>query len=53
MDNHLDILEESLRLQHMAPTAPDTLGKSLSVTRTFCLFDRSDRPKVSKQDPVW
>ncbi|XP_003977449.2 DNA polymerase delta subunit 2 [Takifugu rubripes] len=26
MDNHLDILEETLQLQHMAPTAPDTLG---------------------------
>lgn len=41
MDNHLEILEETLQLQHMAPTAPDTLGKSKSVTRTFCLFDRS------------
>lgn len=46
MDNHLDILEETLQLQHMAPTAPDTLGKSASVTRTFCLFDRRDRPNV-------
>lgn len=27
MDDHLDILEETLQLQHMAPTAPDTLGK--------------------------
>lgn len=27
MDNHLEILEETLQLQHMAPTAPDTLGK--------------------------
>lgn len=27
MDNHLEILEGTLRLRHMAPTAPDTLGK--------------------------
>ncbi|CAG5922236.1 DNA polymerase delta subunit 2 isoform 2-T4 [Menidia menidia] len=26
MDNHLEILEETLRLRHLAPTAPDTLG---------------------------
>lgn len=26
MDNHLDILEDTLRLRHLAPTAPDTLG---------------------------
>ncbi|XP_034548518.1 DNA polymerase delta subunit 2 [Notolabrus celidotus] len=25
-DNHLEILEETLRLRHLAPTAPDTLG---------------------------
>ncbi|KAF7667921.1 hypothetical protein LDENG_00042190 [Lucifuga dentata] len=26
MNSHLDILEETLRLRHLAPTAPDTLG---------------------------
>lgn len=26
MDSHLEILEETLRLRHLAPTAPDTLG---------------------------
>ncbi|XP_029366812.1 DNA polymerase delta subunit 2 [Echeneis naucrates] len=26
MDRHLEILEETLRLRHLAPTAPDTLG---------------------------
>ena len=26
MTNHLDILENTLRLGHLAPTAPDTLG---------------------------
>ncbi|XP_035234603.1 DNA polymerase delta subunit 2 [Anguilla anguilla] len=26
MDDHLEILEGTLRLRHMAPTAPDTLG---------------------------
>ncbi|KAM9811166.1 DNA polymerase delta subunit 2 [Neosynchiropus ocellatus] len=26
MDCHLEILEETLRLRHLAPTAPDTLG---------------------------
>ncbi|XP_036383639.1 DNA polymerase delta subunit 2 [Megalops cyprinoides] len=26
MDDHLDILESTLRLRHLAPTAPDTLG---------------------------
>lgn len=26
MDNHCEILEETLQLQHLAPTAPDTLG---------------------------
>lgn len=26
MDGHLDILENTLRLRHLAPTAPDTLG---------------------------
>ncbi|XP_006625387.1 DNA polymerase delta subunit 2 [Lepisosteus oculatus] len=26
MDKHLDILETTLRLSHLAPTAPDTLG---------------------------
>ncbi|GAA6074449.1 DNA polymerase delta subunit 2 [Tachysurus ichikawai] len=26
VDDHLDILENTLRLQHLAPTAPDTLG---------------------------
>lgn len=30
MDNHLEILEETLRLRHLAPTAPDTLGESAS-----------------------
>ncbi|XP_074494644.1 DNA polymerase delta subunit 2 [Sebastes fasciatus] len=25
-DNHLEILEDTLRLRHLAPTAPDTLG---------------------------
>lgn len=49
MDNHLEILEETLRLQHVAPTAPDTLGKSKSVSGTFCLLDRSHGPNVSKQ----
>lgn len=28
MDSHLEILEETLRLRHLAPTAPDTLGES-------------------------
>lgn len=26
LDSHLEILEETLRLRHLAPTAPDTLG---------------------------
>lgn len=26
MDSHLEILEETLQLRHLAPTAPDTLG---------------------------
>ncbi|XP_059192803.1 DNA polymerase delta subunit 2 [Centropristis striata] len=26
MENHLEILEDTLRLRHLAPTAPDTLG---------------------------
>ncbi|XP_031165501.1 DNA polymerase delta subunit 2 [Sander lucioperca] len=26
MEDHLEILEETLRLRHLAPTAPDTLG---------------------------
>ncbi|XP_023694246.1 DNA polymerase delta subunit 2 [Paramormyrops kingsleyae] len=26
MDSHLDVLERTLRLRHLAPTAPDTLG---------------------------
>lgn len=26
MDNHCEILEETLQLRHLAPTAPDTLG---------------------------
>ncbi|XP_026176749.1 DNA polymerase delta subunit 2 [Mastacembelus armatus] len=26
MESHLEILEETLRLRHLAPTAPDTLG---------------------------
>lgn len=26
MDSHLEILEQTLRLRHLAPTAPDTLG---------------------------
>lgn len=26
MDSHLEILEDTLRLRHLAPTAPDTLG---------------------------
>ncbi|XP_062239225.1 DNA polymerase delta subunit 2 [Platichthys flesus] len=26
MDSHLEILEETLRFRHLAPTAPDTLG---------------------------
>lgn len=26
LDSHLDILEDTLRLRHLAPTAPDTLG---------------------------
>ncbi|KAM3867809.1 DNA polymerase delta subunit 2 [Diretmus argenteus] len=26
MDSHLEILEKTLRLRHLAPTAPDTLG---------------------------
>lgn len=30
MDSHLEILEETLRLGHLAPTAPDTLGESAS-----------------------
>lgn len=26
VDDHLEILESTLRLRHLAPTAPDTLG---------------------------
>lgn len=26
VDSHLEILENTLRLRHLAPTAPDTLG---------------------------
>lgn len=26
MEDHLEILESTLRLRHLAPTAPDTLG---------------------------
>lgn len=54
MDSHLEILEETLRLRHLAPTAPDTLGwwkeanevneatcgskGSVGSFLTFCLF---------------
>ncbi len=34
MDDHLEILESTLRLRHLAPTAPDTLG----LDRLFSLF---------------
>lgn len=44
MDNHLDILEHTLRLRHMAPTAPDTLGQSrhlATIIRYFGWFAAS------------
>ncbi len=38
MDDHLEILESTLRLRHLAPTAPDTLGDTLGLDRLFSLF---------------
>lgn len=34
VDDHLQILESTLRLRHLAPTAPDTLG----LDTIFSLF---------------
>lgn len=34
VDDHLEILESTLRLRHLAPTAPDTLG----LDTIFSLF---------------
>lgn len=35
MDDHLEILENTLRLRHLAPTAPDTLGIKHTTRRSF------------------
>ena len=35
MDDHLEILENTLRLRHLAPTAPDTLGNTHSHSLTL------------------
>uniref|UniRef100_A0AAZ3RA30 DNA polymerase delta subunit 2 n=1 Tax=Oncorhynchus tshawytscha TaxID=74940 RepID=A0AAZ3RA30_ONCTS len=34
MDSHLEILENTLRLRHLAPTAPDTLGMNTHLAPT-------------------
>lgn len=39
VDDHLEILENTLRLRHLAPTAPDTLGEHHThSTHTHCIL---------------
>lgn len=38
MEDHLEILESTLRLRHLAPTAPDTLGLDTLFSLIIYLF---------------